>query len=89
MLPHIDRVYLCKNIEDCKELIPQMKIHYSEERSVNHYELNNKKWIKDTRWTIFEIDDDNLKLYKDPRYDNGYYTMDNIHPSNISIFQSE
>jgi len=86
---HIDRIYLCKNIEDCKGLIPQMKIHYSEEKSVNHYELNNKKWRKDTKWVIFEIDDDNLTLYKDPRYDDVYYTMDNIHPSRISIFESE
>lgn len=86
---HIDRVYLCKNIQDCKNLIPQMKLHYSEEKDINQFELGNKKWNKNTKWVIFKIKNDSLKLFKDPRYDEGYYTMDNINPSNISIVEKE
>ena len=85
---HVDRVYLYKTIDDCKILIPQMKLHYSEEMNVNHYELGNKKWRKNTKWIIYKIIGD-YKLYKDPRYDGGYYTMDNIDPNNISIIEIE
>lgn len=85
---HIDRIYLCKNIEDCRNLIPQMKLHYSEEKDINHYELGNKKWRKNTKWIIYKITGQ-INLYKDPRYDNGYYTMDNIDTSNISIVEEE
>jgi hypothetical protein len=66
-----------------------MKLHYSEERDVNHFELNNKKWNKDTRWIIFKINNKSLKIYKDPRYEDGYYTMDNISPNDILIVESE
>jgi hypothetical protein len=86
---HIDRIYLCKSAQDCKNLIPQMKLHYSEERDINHYELGNKKWNKNTKWIIFKVNNTNLKLFKDPRYEEGYYTLDNISPSNISIFEKE
>jgi hypothetical protein len=86
---HIDRVYLCKNIQDCKNLIPQMKLHYSEERDINHFELGNKKWNKNTKWIIFKINNTSLKLFNDPRYEDGYYTMDNIKPSDISVIEKE
>jgi hypothetical protein len=86
LLSHIDRVYLCKSLADCKNLIPQMKLHYSEEKDVNHYELVNKKWKKDTKWIIYEIKNDGyVNLHKDPRCGDGYYTMDNISPDRISI----
>ena len=87
---HIDRVYLCSSLLDCKSLIPQMKLHYSEEKDVNLYRLGNKKWRKNIEWIIFEIDNtSNIKLYKDTRYVNGYYTMDNISPDIITIKESE
>jgi hypothetical protein len=86
---HIDRVYLCNSLKDCEYLIPQMKLHYSDEKDINYYELDNKKWRKNTKWVIYKINDESLKLYKDPRYMHGYYTMDNINPNNISIFSLE
>jgi hypothetical protein len=87
---HTDRIYLCKSIEDCEMLIPQMKLYYSEERDTNLYKLNNKKYRKNTKWILYEIDNtSNLKLYKDPRYINGYYTLDNINPQDIREIKRE
>ena len=88
---HIDRVYLYKSIIDCKTLIPQMKLHYSEERDTNLYKLGNKKYKKNTKWIIYEIDnhDDDILLYKDPRYINGYYTLSNINPNDIKEKERE
>lgn len=85
---HLDRIYLCKSLQDCKNLIPQMKLHYSEERDINLFQLANKKWKKDTRWVIFKVNQQ-LKLFKDPRYVDGYYTLDNIDPKNIIIAEKE
>jgi len=85
---HIDRVYVCKTLMDCKILIPQMKLHYSEEKDINHYELGNKKWRKNTKWIIYKIKG-KYRLYKDPRYLDGFYTMENINPENISIEEFE
>jgi hypothetical protein len=85
---HPDRIYLCKSIEDCKELINKMKIHYEMERDYNMYSLLKKKWTKNTNPIIFEIDnsDDFIKnLYKDPNYVKGYFTIDNIPPNKIKI----
>jgi hypothetical protein len=66
---HIDRIYVCKTKDDCYNLIPSMKLHYSDEKSINHFELNNKKWNKNTNWIIFKIKNNKpVKLYKDPRY---------------------
>lgn len=87
---HIDRIYVCKEMKDCYSLIPSMNLHYADEKSINHFELNNKKWKKDTKWIIFKIENNkNLKLYKDPRYEFGYYIMDNIEPDFISIKNKE
>lgn len=87
---HIDRIYVCKKIEDCYNLIPSMKLHYNDEKSINHFELNNKKWKKDINWIIFKIKNNKvLKLYKDTRYEFGYYIMNNIEPSYISIEKKE
>ena len=71
-------------------LIPQMKLYYSEERDTNLYKLNNKKYRKNTKWIIYEISNtSNLKLYKDPRYINGYYTLENINPQDIKEIKRE
>jgi hypothetical protein len=87
---HIDRIYVCKKIDDCYNLIPTMKLHYNDEKSINHFELNNKKWKKNIKWIIFKIKNNkSLKLYKDPRYEFGYYIMNNIEPSFISIEKEE
>ena len=86
---HLDRIYVCKEIDEVRNLIPSMKLHYSEERDINFYELNNKKWRKNTNWIIYELKVNNIKLYDDPRYLNGYYTMDNISPSDISVVDEE
>jgi hypothetical protein len=50
--------------------------------------LGNKKYRKNTKWIIYKIKR-KVDLYKDTRYDNGYYTMDNIDPSNISVVEYE
>ena len=86
---HLDRVYLCKTPDECVNLIPQMKLYYSEEKDVNLYTLGNKKWRKNTKWIIFEIETSDINLYKDPRYKDGYYTLDNINPKTISIHSRE
>jgi len=87
---HTDRVYLCKSIDDCKILIPQMSLYYSEEKDNNVYKLGNKKYRKNTKWIIYEINNvDEIILYKDPRYINGYYTLDNIKPENIKEIEKE
>ncbi len=75
---HLDRIYLCKNSDDCYKLINQMKIHYI-----------NRKFNVNDKWIIYEIDNLNLKLYKDPNYNGGYYCIDNIHPKNIQIIDKE
>ena len=76
---HLDRIYLCKDVDFCYKLISQMKIHYL-----------NKKNI-DNSWIIYEIDssDLNLKLYKDPNYSGGFYCVENIPPTNIKIYDRE
>lgn len=87
---HLDRIYLCKTKKDCHELIPQMKLHYSEEKDTNLYMIGNKKWRKNTKWIIYEISSTEIKtLYKDPNYLNGYYTLDNISPSSIEVVDRE
>jgi hypothetical protein len=76
---HLDRIYLCSKPEYCYKLIPRMRINY----------INSK--IPNTKWIIYEIDSSNLniKLYKDPNYINGYYTIDNISPSYIKMLDKE
>jgi hypothetical protein len=89
---HTERVYLCKSTQDCGSLIPQMKLHYSEEKDINLYTLGNKKWRKNTKWIIYEIDNsgkNKIVLYKDPGYINGYYTLDNINPEFIEVNSRE
>jgi len=89
---HLDRIYLCKSIQDCKSLIPQMKLVYSEEKDVNLYTLGNKKYRKNTKWIIFEIDTEKAhidKLYKDPNYTDGYYYLGGIGPDSITIKEKE
>jgi hypothetical protein len=85
---HLDRIYLCKSIEDCKDLINRMKLYYSDEKSFNIYNKQKRKYDKDTVPIIFEIDNSDgfiEKLYKDPNYEKGVYILDNIPPNKISI----
>lgn len=85
---HLDRVYLCQNIDDCKHLITRMKLYYNEEKLFNIYNKQKRKYDKNTEPIIFEIDNSEQfikSLYKDPNYENGYYTLDNIPPSKISL----
>jgi len=88
---HLDRIYVCSNIEDCKELISRMKLNFAE------IKFHNKKNKINTKWIIYEIDtnlqnkpiDFKLRLFKDPNYKNGYYLVDNIPPQNIKIVDKE
>lgn len=81
---HIDRIYLCKSIDNCKILIPQMKLYYFEEKDNNIYKLGNKKYKKNIKWIIYEINNSNdIILYKDHRYLNGFS------PENINEIERE
>jgi hypothetical protein len=85
---HLDRVYLCGDIEDCKNLINRMKLYYNDEKHFNVYNKQKRKYDKDTNPIIFEVDNsDNFikKLYKDPNYENGFYTLENIPPDKLKI----
>jgi hypothetical protein len=68
---HPDRVYLSKSLEDIENL---GEMFYQ------------KTGIKN--WTILKIDTDvipggYLRLYTDPNYEQGYYTLNNIPPQAI------
>ncbi len=86
---HLDRIYVCANKDDCKDLIGRMKMHYfqkeSDEKKLGRNSNRNKKWV------IYEINTDDLdiKLYKDPNFINGYYIIDNIPPDKIEIILEE
>ena len=79
---HLDRIYLCSDVEYCYKLITRMKVEYD---YINNPHL-------DTKWVIFEIDMEGLdiKLYSDPNYKNkGSYVVDNIPPNRITLFDKE
>ena len=88
---HLDRIYVCNNIKDCKTLINDMKLNFF---NIKYYNKKNKLNIK---WIIYEINtklpnkpkDFKLRLFKDPNYINGYYLVDNIPPQNIKIIEKE
>lgn len=85
---HLDRIYLCGDVNDCKALINRMNLYYNDEKSFNIYNKEKRKFNKNTIPIIFKIDNTNScikTLYKDPNYDRGYYTLDNIPPNKISI----
>ncbi len=79
---HLDRIFLCKDINHCYGLIDQMANYYNNKSSKN--KIN-------TKGIIYEIDTNglNIKLYKDPNYSEGYYCIDNIPPTNIKIIDKE
>jgi hypothetical protein len=78
---HGNRIYVCKTIQDCKDLIPQMSFWF--------YDKNPNI---DTRWVIYQISTVglDLKLYCDPNYpDKGFYLTGNIPKGNIKIIDFE
>lgn len=77
---HLDRIYLCNDINHCYSLIPKMKANYM---------FKSKRINSD--WIIYEIDnsDLNITLYKDPNYEFGYYTINNIKKDKIKIIDEE
>lgn len=81
---HLDRIYLCKNSDDCFKMIDKMKLYYNMTKPYKS-KINDK-------WIIYKINmiDLNIKLYKDPNYiDSGYYCIDNIPKTNIEVFEKE
>jgi hypothetical protein len=82
---HDSRIYLCKHILGCKDLIPKMIMIYSQQKWSNPKSKINDKWI------IYEIDTTRLdmKLYSDPNYIGGYYTLINIPSKSIKIIERE
>lgn len=85
MSNHLDRIYVCSDVQKCYGLIPNMKFIYTNKK------LNNKLNKINSKWVLYEIDSTNLdiKLYKDPNYINGYYITDNIPPNLITIIDKE
>lgn len=85
---HLDRIYLCESLDDCRDLISSMSLYYDEEKSFNKYNKNKRKFDRKTIPVIFEIDNSDQfieKLYNDPNYDKGFYTLSNIPNDKISI----
>ena len=82
---HMDRIYVCGAIDACYNLINNMKMNYS------GIKFKNSNNIIDDSWILYKIDTKglDLKLYKDPNYNEGYYIIDNIPPSNIKIIDTE
>lgn len=82
---HLDRIYICDNIEKCYDLINRMKFIYTNKK------INNGLNTINDRWIIYEIDSSSLeiKLYKDPNYNGGYYIVDNIPKELITINDKE
>jgi hypothetical protein len=82
---HLDRIYVCSDIKDCYNLINRMKFYYDSRKINNRMDKINNKWV------IYEIDTDGLdiKLFKDPNYENGYYIIDNISKNRVKIVDSE
>jgi hypothetical protein len=66
---HPDRVYLTSKPNDI--LVSFLRL--------------DKLYSKDMEYSILEIDNENLELYHDPNFDDGFYTYDNIHPDNIIV----
>ncbi len=88
---HLDRIYLCKNYQDCIDLIPKMLFYYTGEKDENIYKLGKKLFNKDITPVIYEIDNsDKLinKLFLDINYnEKGYYTLSNIKPDRITTIK--
>jgi hypothetical protein len=82
---HDSRIYLCKDILGCKSLIPKIKMIYTQQKWSSPKSKINDKWV------IYEIDtsDLDMKLYCDPNYIGGYYTLSNIPTKNIKIVERE
>lgn len=86
---HLDRIYVCKNYQDCVDLIPKMMFYYTGEEDENIYKLGKKFFKKDITPIIYEIDNSSNiidKLYLDINYGKrGYYVLNNIPKSKIKI----
>ena len=82
---HLDRIYVCKDVKYCYNLIPNMKFNY------DNIKFYNSKNNIDDRWIIYEIDckDLDIKIFNDPNYEGGYYLIDNIHPDRLKIYDKE
>lgn len=82
---HDSRIYVCKNVFDCKSLIPNMKMSYASQK------WTNPQSKLDDSWVIYEIDTIglDLKIYKDPNFIDGYYILSNIPTNKIKIIERE
>lgn len=82
---HDSRIYVCKNVFDCKSLIPNMKMSYASQK------WTNPQSKLDDSWVIYEIDTIglDLKIYKDPHFIDGYYILSNIPTNKIKIIERE
>ncbi len=81
---HLDRIYLCKDVSDCYNLIAKMKADYMIKKK-------GKSKIN-TKWIIYEINmiGKKIDLYEDPNYkDKGFYCVDNIEKDRIKIYDKE
>jgi len=85
---HLDRIYVCKDLDSCKLLIPEMMYYYTGEKDENVYKLGKKLFNKNLNPIIYEIDNQDhfiKKMYQDPNYEGGYFILENILPSKLKI----
>jgi len=82
---HDSRIYVCKHLDECKNLIPNMKMVY------NYQLWTYPKSKLNIKYIIYEIETEglDLKLYKDPNYPNGFYILENIPKENIKVIEKE
>ncbi len=91
---HPERLYLTTSINDAK-LFAKNKTTKLRQTSNKKYKndpiyIDKQKTFKKSELTysLLEINVQNInnfKLYKDPNFENGYYTLDTISPENIKI----
>lgn len=86
---HPDRVYLAFN----KQILINDTIKFQDSdnkehiKYINHLNGKEQKYFPDFTYVLLEIKDKNIKLYQDPNYKNGCFTLENINPENITYLQ--
>lgn len=90
---HLDRVYFSDSIDGVNNFYKNKKDFYNfnyDKNKTLKISKNKFKSLSDLNTILLEIDttDLNIKLYKDPNFNNGYYTTDNIDSKFIKIRKS-
>ena len=80
---HPDRIYLCKNIKLCQDLISHLSKYVTQKIKTRFY----PKYIT---FNIYEIETEslNMKFFEDCNLDNALYVLDNISKNKIKLFKT-